>query len=714
MTEDNDSYHGENNFERQAYINTHTFSIPKGTAAALCFHAGSANANVVSQFYEKFAKESNDDKKLNAILAYMGAAFFEKCSRADKAIADLHKINSQIIFACGMSKLSPDVSKGPIKGYPDLKYPQVDMTWFVQPLTPDSSSTQWHQERYLASQQYQDLITVDMSSNEHQILREIFNDPYAISTVKLLQLAEKNHQMNNLSGAGFLQLSPTTFSAIDKAPDLAQFQYFPQLKNFDINQIIKISPEHWAAVNSKLTNSSLSNFSYAYMTPGPVSNQDGSSSTMGTLILGPNGTAALISSSNLLYNGGFGSSLANSLLSTKPISEWSLVPNYSSYSLAINSFASSVPKQDPGQSLIQPDLHSKRYDFTFNPSPQFSTAPEVTKLQPDTRLGFKPIWNAVADPVDVVTGAFYVDEVDLTLPGSFPLTIRRNYNSQNPIQSIFGCGWKLSLNPFLVEQEGKLYAAEADGTVIVYRPNSDGTRWIVTPEDNPDLTNGRGNLTNPFQAYIENNILYSSNGSERVFENGLLQTWTNASGTALTFLYDQQQLTRIESSTGAYCGFHYTPEGRISEIYSQDGRRINYTYDSQGDIRTVTLPNGADSASMNTTDSIRLFARQNHMEGCWRIVITDGKVTQQFSPMGQNQTMIETATFEYQDGFSKVTRLRRRHHNLSHPMRNRFTRSSIQKDTKHSTPGLSTINHGLIQNLSKLFLTIFPVDILEA
>ena len=35
---------------------------------------------------------------------------------------------------------------------------------------------------------------VDSSSNEHQILREVFKDPYAISTVRLLQLAQQQQK----------------------------------------------------------------------------------------------------------------------------------------------------------------------------------------------------------------------------------------------------------------------------------------------------------------------------------------------------------------------------------------------------------------------------------------------------------------------------------------------------------------------------------------
>ena len=655
LTIDTDGHRHEHMVEfLSPYTDEHTFSIPKGTAAALCFHTGNANKNVLSQYYEKFANETDEDKKLNAILAYMGASFFEKCSRADKAIANLHKLNSRVIFACGMSKLSPDVSKGSVVGFPDLKYPQVDMTWFTLPLTPIPHPIQWHQETYLATLQYLSLITVDLSSNEHQILREIFNDHYPISTVKLLQLAHDGHQMKNLPNAGFLHLAPATFTAIDKSPELAHFQYFPQLKDFNINQVVHGSPEHWAAIKDEFSNPFLTNFIYAYMTPGAILNQDGSLRTMGTLILGPNVLSALISNKNLISNGGFGSSLINSPLYAKSSSEWSLVPSYNGYSLAIRPFTSLTPTQEPSHPLIQPPPPPPALGFNFSSSYYVPSALEGTMLKADARLDFKSIWNTVADPVDAVTGAFYVDEIDLALPGSFPLNIRRNYNSQNPIPSIFGCGWKLSLNPFLVEQDGKLYAAEEDGTVIVYRLNANSTRYIVDAEDNPDLCNGRGNASNPFQAYIENNILYSSDGSKRTFEDGLLKTWVNATGTSLTFLYDQKCLSRIESSTGAYCGFKYSPEGMIREIYSQDGRRINYTYDSQGDLRTVTLPNEA-----NVTyeyDSQHQIIRETKPYGrVLENIYKDGKVIQQISPMGQNQAMTTTATFEYQEGLSTVT-----------------------------------------------------------
>src|SRR5439155_14476672 len=46
----------------------------------------------------------------------------------------------------------------------------------------------------------------------------------------------------------------------------------------------------------------------------------------------------------------------------------------------------------------------------------------------------------VSDPVSPVSGEFYVDTVDLTLPGPMPLEMRRNYSSQNLSDNEFGHG----------------------------------------------------------------------------------------------------------------------------------------------------------------------------------------------------------------------------------------------------------------------------------
>ena len=313
-----------------------------------------------------------------------------------------------------------------------------------------------------------------------------------------------------------------------------------------------------------------------------------------------------------------------------------------------NSDASRYTLQVPPPSS-NPTLPSPPAPFPSSGTTQYSS---------DVRSEHKSLFSYVSDPVDVVTGAFYIDEVDLVLPGPFPLEIRRNYNSQNPLIGDLGVGWKLSLNPHLVKQDGKLYAAESDGTVIAYRYNCETSRYEVFPEDNPDLfnfnQNGVGSTSNPFHAYIENDILYGSDGSKRIFEDGLLRKWINNRGSVLAFSYIEGKLSRIESSNGDFCGIHYNHEGNISEIYAKDGRRISYSYDSRGDLIKVTLPNTA-VVSYDYDNSHRIIRETKPHGNVLENIYRGGKVEKQRSPMGPGQTLIITATFDYRDGLTLVT-----------------------------------------------------------
>jgi RHS repeat-associated protein len=311
------------------------------------------------------------------------------------------------------------------------------------------------------------------------------------------------------------------------------------------------------------------------------------------------------------------------------------------------------------------------YALQVPTQPNFSdtptrTLPIIEKSTPgkrdwisDVRAGFKDGWNYVADPVDIVSGAFYIDEIDLVLPGPLPLTVRRNYNSQNPLIGDLGCGWKLSLNPFLVDQDGKRFAAELDGTVIVYSYNRQTDRWEVFPEENPELTNfnqhGIGSSASPFHSYIENDVLYGADGSKRSYKDGLLQHWVDVRGNTLSFSYKDDRLSRIESSNGDFCGVHYNHEGNISEIYAKDGRRISYDYDSQGDLVKVTLPNTAEISYTYDRNHRVIRETKPHGKVLENVYNDEGKIKEQRSPMGYRQQMVTTATFEYANGKTIVT-----------------------------------------------------------
>ncbi len=98
-----------------------TFFLSKGTEAALCFYTGESSSPITSQYYERLSSEEADKTHL---LAFIGAAYFEKHGRAQEILAQLHKSPSIIDLGFGLVKLSAQNT------------PQIDLSWQYTPLPP--------------------------------------------------------------------------------------------------------------------------------------------------------------------------------------------------------------------------------------------------------------------------------------------------------------------------------------------------------------------------------------------------------------------------------------------------------------------------------------------------------------------------------------------------------------------------------------------------
>ena len=652
-------------------VHENTFSIAVGTSAAICTQFGKVTSETVSHFGEQLTQNNAQSNGLQALFSFIGAAYFEKCSRMEKILADLHKVAPTTYIRLGLVKLAPDISSKPLQGKPDLKFPQVDMFKCQHAQKHHTHPFSLYQEPHTAFRQFAAICCVNDSANEHQILKEIYEDPFAISTVKLLQLAHQEHQQSGGSGSGFLILTNKNFEDADTQPEIARHIHFSHLKGTDLRDLKTSAKGQWKQTADMLknTDTNISNFAYAYMTPKIVQSQDGkglrpsSYRGFGTLIISPYINAALISDGSMTLNGGYGSRLPDWMTESINKNKWNVITNGESYKIRPTDPLPGMPTtSNPNNNNISDSNWWKLGSNNIAPiqNQNSSSSLNTAAWKAEVRPEHKPIWNTVADPVDVITGAFYVDEVDLTLPGPFQLEVRRNYNSQNPLPGLLGCGWKLSLNPVLMEEGDKLYASEKDGTVIVYTFDPASSRWIILPDENPELNNfnqqGIGSTANPFHAYIEKKdgyILHSPDGSTRVFQNYLLTKWTDHSGNSLTFSYKENRLMQIESSNGSFLGFHYNHEGRISEAYAKDGRRVYYRYNFLGDLAAVTLPNGAIISY--DYDQNHQIIRESKPHG--RVLenhYKDGKVVEQLSPVGPQQKMMVNASFSYIDGLTTV------------------------------------------------------------
>ena len=138
------------------------------------------------------------------------------------------------------------------------------------------------------------------------------------------------------------------------------------------------------------------------------------------------------------------------------------------------------PEQDPQAAQIAARTASP----VARASPRYHR--RQYRLFGPTDAGQQRLRQTVAEPVNVTSGEFYEDTVDLSLPGPLPLQLRRNYTSQNLQANEYGYGWKMNFNPFLVVASNIIYAAEMDGTVLAYRTDQRRLESAAPGQSDPE------------------------------------------------------------------------------------------------------------------------------------------------------------------------------------------------------------------------------------
>lgn len=645
-----------------------------------------------------------------AYLLAMG--FYQKSDAFDALNQQWHAVRCLINFKSGLGTVGNAAQTN--------MQARVDMSTTAETLIangslrPDSGVP-----NFTALENYYDLAIVNGSAQEHDILQTMFPDQNAVSTVRLLQLATLRATNGN---SPILELYNNDYVAQGSSTH----------SGYGSTVLSNISPQIWQVVTNTFGGPDAA-YCRALVTPGLITNIGGSFGGMGALTIGYNNWAAAISSNSVIYNGGYGSILnAFTLLTAGDTLQYSLTVNPDG-SLAftynnpsggnVNPAPSPLDSAGLDQENIIPTTSQDNeaaavanLNGQAAPATQQTTLFELIEAANDGFDGTAVAWQqsageSVEDPVDPVSGGFYVDAVDLSLPGPFPLQLRRNYLSQNPSANNFGYGWKMNFMPYLVvttntSSQSVIYAAEMNGVVIAYHQTNTSDPWVVLPQDNPSLNNnnsvGKGGIANLFNSvlnYYNTNggtyIISAPDGSTRTYTemsfavvNGTntmnrtrpyLTLWTDHSGNYAQFLYDTTstdtaygQLYRINTANGNDLVFSYDFYGRIIQAFTGDGRFVNYQYDNYGDLVNVTLADNTQyqyqyqhynfvstNGSVVTTniDSTHLILQEIKPNG--RIVANNydnlNRVTNQMSTVGTNLVLVTNAYFFYTNNVTSLT-----------------------------------------------------------
>ncbi|MEM1294150.1 MAG: DUF6531 domain-containing protein, partial [Verrucomicrobiota bacterium] len=715
-------------------------SIPleKGEHAALAMNFGRVTPEMLDVHAQEFweleetlagnpAHQPDPEVYQGTNLYLMGATYFHKLSGFDDFNARLHKTLNLSRFGVGLFKLVPDRVNGQLPNNGDLNYVSsaVDIFTLERATIGNNSTRPDHGNELFDTRKNEfTLLTAAASAYEHDVLKTYFGLGDSVSTVRLLQRAAADSASYP---DGIYELNSRNYTSFQSA-------------------IQSVDPAIWQEINTAFTRGGgLNDFTVAYVTSEPIKAAKGSYEGMGAFIVAPGQTKALISNN---LNGGFSDFFASaeiwqvgSVIFYRLQVEVTTVrfftpvaratPVYfpqTTYSLDVfNNTFNQPPALNP---LINQQTFANTYgdiinnrqivgafandvwirqadnglDLNFPPSNP-TPAQQADAIQDIANSGwfggainFSDVQNFVADPVNTVTGEFYINDVDLSLPGPMPLEIRRNYTSQSVADGPLGWGWKLSFVPWLVlnSDSSLIYAAENDGSIIAYRKQSGVDEWIPEVADNPNLAN-RNHIAavvsrNPYLNKIvrtteASNTIYTlttPRGDSRRFTvrsfpttgvNGLtrerpyLERWTDHAGNFLDFEFyetasepEYGQLKKITSSNGNFVGFYYDRFGHIVQAFTRDGRRVFYQYDDFGDLRRVIRPDDSEvlydyrqSVELNAvtdqqeTISEHLLLTKTMPDGRLLRNVYDGqrRVIEQWNTSGENLNPVLSAEYAY-------------------------------------------------------------------
>jgi RHS repeat-associated protein len=708
-----EAYEPDNLFVNQA-------TIRKGDLAALCFDLGKVSKKMLqvhAQEYLNMEQQLKSNPSLtNSIspdvyqgtAAYlMGMSYYEKIGRFRQFNNRLQKATILTMYSFGLSKLSAQRTGGSLpSGNIDLIEPQVDMTSAElvymgnRSLHPDSGEDTWTRENDLAL-----LEIANNSAQEHEIINSYFSQADAISTVKLLQFAQARATNGRPS---ILILTKTNYLNYGNS-------------NYNGTLLKNTDTSLWHDITNTFATVAETDFVQYLTTPGVVTNNSGSYKGMGALFIRiPWAYGAFISPNQL--NGGAGENFPAGTFGTGNMLNLQInvdsLGNY--YMTYVNSATTrTITLDSPANFLtdsVAANANSGLYALTDfqnlygNYAGNLingSSSPFGNALLLQDQVGLqgqssdhRTVGQYVSDPVDMVTGEFYVDATDLALPGPMPLAFRRNYSSQNVAANQFGIGWKLSYMPFLTVNNDAsiIYASEPDGSVVAYQ-NVSTNLWVPNTTRNPNLnthtTTGIGSTANLFNGKIIKTqsgtntfyTLYSPNGSQRVFQvitfsgavtstRPYLIKWQDDRGNFYTCEYgtdstqpDFGQVRRIQSSNGNFLGIYYDVYGHITEAYTGDGRRLYYAYDEFGDMITVTLPDTSEinysyeHKTMSVTNGTAITQQPYSTHLLIQELKPDGReldnqydaqrrVTNQLSTAGQDLTPIRNVGFSFSNNYA--------------------------------------------------------------
>ncbi|WOH39013.1 RHS repeat-associated core domain-containing protein [Thalassotalea fonticola] len=184
----------------------------------------------------------------------------------------------------------------------------------------------------------------------------------------------------------------------------------------------------------------------------------------------------------------------------------------------------------------------------------------------------------VGNPINVITGNKYQEEVDFQGEGFMPLEFVRYYNSWSNQSSGFGSKWSHTYSRFIETGTEEINGEQLtvaklhrdDGKVIKFY--KDRKSWVAVYAD------VRSKLSLSSKKW---RFETKQNTVEVYDQSGKLESISHEDGNAYTLEYNySNKLQYVNNPSGKRLTFEYHDDGKISRVYG--GFNRNYRYESRG------------------------------------------------------------------------------------------------------------------------------------
>lgn len=250
------------------------------------------------------------------------------------------------------------------------------------------------------------------------------------------------------------------------------------------------------------------------------------------------------------------------------------------------------------------------------------------------------------DPVNVATGSFYIEAVDLLIEDRLDISIKRRYDSKRSEKGVMGIGWQFEFESHLkinndgitlVFPDGHIKKFRKSGDLWLNETDEDMSETLAAGSDGGFIFKGKGKC---LYAYDKKGKLISledknNNKISLVYNNKHeISEIISPGGKILTFTFGKGKIISITDNTGRTLDYHYDGDHLVKAVLPNGGI-VSYSYDN-GLITSVKDQNGVAYVRNEYEKNKRVIRQWDAQENVTEITYDDEKMENTFtySPTG--------------------------------------------------------------------------------